>query len=100
LSVFRVLPIEPAGIHYLDAVSAATFVQVDNVEPKSVRIRKSGGKLRDLVASVVEILGIEAHALPGSLEIVAAPAAKRPVRSDLAPISVKKRCAFIPTDRI
>ena len=98
--MFRVLPIEATGIHRMNAVSAAAFVHVDDVEPKSVRIRESGGELTDLVASVVEVLGIEAHALPRSLEIFAAPAAERSVRSDLPPIGVKKRCAFIPTDRV
>ena len=72
---------------------------MDDVEPKAVGIRKSGGELADLVAHIVEIFGIQAHVLPGRLEIFAARAAKRPVRSDFPPISVKKRRAFVPTDR-
>src|SRR4029077_16094700 len=77
----------------------ATFVHVDDVEPKAVDIRKSGGELADMVARIAEIFGIQAHVLPGRLELFAARATKRPVRSDFPPISVKKRRAFVPTDR-
>ena len=71
---------------------------MDNVEPKAVRIRKGDGKFADLVARIAEVSGIQAEALPGGFKVSAAPAAKRPVRSDLSPIRMQERRAFVPTD--
>src|ERR1700726_4388850 len=98
LPMLGVLPVETAFLHGTNTVGTTTFVHLDDVEPKAVRIRKGTGKLADLIACIVEIRGIQAHAFPDWLEILATPAAKRSIRSDFPPIGVNKCCAFIPSD--